>query len=166
MTDDKNIKQKSKKFIQRLDFYWQSISAYAIVLIVYAFLRGTIEKGTISVTWMDPIVVLMLVFIVATSVALLINYSKNRKIIVGDDFITFKSRIGEKTYTLDDILRISMSREKIGNINNKYRIIKIKVNKRRRLIRIRPSAFWNEKQMIDYLANLRRQVIARKNSKA
>ena len=42
--DNSNIKE----FVQRLDFYWQYISAYFVVLLIYGIAKGSIDEGTIQ----------------------------------------------------------------------------------------------------------------------
>jgi len=146
-------------FIKRLDFYWKSISFYAIGLIVYIILRGTIVNKTISIVFYDPIVALLLLFIISAGIALLWKYIKNISLIVGKDYITFKTRFRESKYHIKDIKRIYFGRENTLQKRNFIRIIKIRVNGRKRIIRIRPSSYWNERDLMLAIAYIKSKLI-------
>ena len=71
-----NNNSHKKEFVQRLDFYWQYISAYSIVLFIYGIAKGSIDEGTITMRWQDPVVLLLFVFMVLSSLFLLYNFLK------------------------------------------------------------------------------------------
>jgi len=153
----KSVRNKDKVFIQRLDFYWQYIAIYTIVLLIYSILKGTIARGTLTVVVYDPIVILLLIFILSSFLPLLVNFYKKRTIIVGLDYIIFKSRFREKKYSLTDIISISVARVKQIKVRRgTYRIIKVQVQKRRLPVRIRPSSFWNEHDLVESIGRLKK----------
>ncbi|MFP4369863.1 MAG: hypothetical protein ACLFR2_09805 [Candidatus Kapaibacterium sp.] len=151
-------KSEEKKFTQRLDFYWQSLSAYAVILIVYALFKGTISDGTVNIVLADPIVILLAFFVLISAISLLFQVSKNREIITGEDYIIFKSRLGQKKYTIDDIQKISLGREKLFQIRGAYKVIKIKLKDRKRTLWIRPSSFWDEQELVNEIARFKRLI--------
>ena len=153
-----DTKPRIDEFPRRLDFYWQFIAAYSIALIVYGFLKGSIDEGTLTITVKDPVVILLLFFIVITGVSLMINYYKKTSIIVGKDYIIFKSRYKEKKYGFTEILRIAMGKERILNIKSSFRLIKIRIAGRRRVIRIRPTSFENENSLMHAIVALKRNL--------
>jgi hypothetical protein len=61
---------KEHIFEYRLDFYWQFISAYFVALLIYGVVKGSIDQGYITMKWTDPVVLLMLFFIVLASLFL------------------------------------------------------------------------------------------------
>ena len=143
-------------FTQRLDFYWQFISVYSVALIIYFFFRGTIIGQTFSIVLLDPVVILLLIFILGSSLQLGINYYKNYSIIISKESIIFKNRFREKRYNLDDVQKISIGRERVTLRKNKViRIIKIKVSSRRRTIKIRPISFSNPKELVVAITQLK-----------
>jgi hypothetical protein len=153
----KTVRNKDKVFIQRLDFYWQYIAIYAIILLIYSILKGSISKGTLTLVVYDPIVILLLIFILSSFLPLLVHYYKQKSIIVGPDFIIFKSRFREKRYSVSDIISISMARVKQIKVRRgTYRIIKVQVQKRRLPVRIRPSSFWNEHDLVESIGRLKK----------
>lgn len=142
-------------FVKRLDFYWQSISFYALALIIYSVLRGSIDDWTVSIMIYDPIVGLLVLFIVLSAIALLWKYFKNVSLIIGKDFMIFKSRFSEEKYSLKQIRKIYFGMEKALQMKNFIRVIKIRIEGRRRVIRIRPSSYWNEKDLTLALAHIK-----------
>lgn len=159
MNEKESIENSSSKeivFKQRLDFYWQSIALYSIALIIYSFLIGTIDKSTFSIKILDPVVILLCIFIVATSLVLLINVYKKKVVIIGNDYIIFKSRFREKRYSLSEILKISITREKVGRIQDALRIIRISLTTRKSPIIIRNSSFNDDEQLLNEFLRLRR----------
>lgn len=152
-------KPKSEVFEQRLDFYWQYIALYSVVLLVYGVVKGSLEEGTITLVLTDPIVALLSLFIVISALSMLINYYKNKTIIVGADFIIFKSRFGEKEYKINDIIKINVGNEKLIKVRRgSYRVIKIKLATRKWMLKIRPSTFWDESGLVQAVSNLKKNL--------
>ena len=67
-----------KSFSQRLDFYWQFISVYAIALFIYFFLKGLLFDATFSKIARDPVVILLAIFIIGSGLALLYNIFRKK----------------------------------------------------------------------------------------
>ncbi|MCL5990981.1 MAG: hypothetical protein M1419_02635 [Bacteroidetes bacterium] len=149
-----------KLFTQRLDFYWQFISVYAIALFIYFFLKGLFFDTTFTKIVRDPVVILLALFIIGSGLALLYNIFRKRSIIVGRDFLIFRNRFSEKLFHINDIISISIVKERIPRSRRKgvIRIIRIKIKNRKRFIRIRMSSFWNSKEFVTALLELRKGV--------
>lgn len=159
MTDKHNNieKNQNKKFSRRLDFYWKYIAVYAIAIIVYAMIKGTIENRSLTVMLVDPVVILLAVFIFLTAMGLFIESSKRKEIIVGEDFVVFRNRFRQRKFTKDEIMYIYIGRER-AKYTGKFRIIKVKVKNRKRPILLRPSSFWNENELVTAFAKLKRNI--------
>lgn len=158
--DNQKKSDKKKVFVQRLDFYWKFLSIYAIVFILYALLKGTIDDGNISIILKDPILILFAVFIIISALGLLLNWYKQRTIIIDNDSITFKSRFREKKYLDKEIIRIAFGRIKASQSRSRksYRVIKIKAPNRRRVIKIRPMSFWDDKDLTKELMRIKKSL--------
>jgi hypothetical protein len=115
-------KPKQTVYERKLDFYWRFLSIYTISLLVYSILKGSMENWTISIVLRDPLVILLIIFIIVTLGGLLFNFYKNAKIIIGKD--------------------------KAIRIKSSSPFIKFFVTGRRTSIRIRPSSYQNEKNLI------------------
>ncbi len=152
------IKKLPMTFTKRLDYYWQSIAFYAIALIIYAALRGTIEEQTISLEFYDPVVALLLLFIIAAGSTLAWKYYKQISLTVGADYIIFKSRFRKRKHFLNEIVRITFGRERAFQMKNFIRVVKIRIKDRRKIIRIRPNSYWNEEELTLALGFLKKQL--------
>ena len=150
-------KNKIQSFERRLDFYWKYIAVYAVAIILYAFIKGSLEGETLTFVFVDPVVILLAVFIVLTALGLLIEALKKKRIVVGEDYVIFSNRFRKKKFTKDEIQRIYIGRER-AKYSGKFRIIKVKLKKRRRPIIIRPSSFWNEKELIALFGKLKKKI--------
>ncbi|MBX3043972.1 MAG: hypothetical protein KIT33_08335 [Candidatus Kapabacteria bacterium] len=156
------MNQENKKseieFTQTIDFYWRAIAVYGVILIVYSLAFGTIEEGRFEINATNPIVLLLIIIIIGTTISLLYRLSRKRAIVIGEDFIIFKSRFREKIYKLNDIKQIIFAKERIFRTRRKYSVIKLKVNQRKLMLRIRPSAFDNEILMVKMLQSLAKKI--------
>jgi hypothetical protein len=160
MTDTLQPVHLPAEFKYRLDFYWQSISFYAVTLIVYivakALWENTLHTGAVSVVLTDPVVVLLGVFVVGSTIALVANRIARRSIIVTDEGIVFTSRFHERTFALDEIERIALGRDQRIRVRGMFSVVKIRIAGRRRMIRIRPALYTNEHQLVAALLSLRK----------
>jgi hypothetical protein len=151
-------KEIVRTYYRRLEFYWQYIAVYSIALLVYALMKGTVIDRTISFVFWDPVVLLLLIFILATTAWLLYQYFKKLSIIVDIDSITLKTRFKEKKFTLDMIRRIALSKERRVRAKKPVRVIKIRLFHRRFPLRIRPSTYWNEKELVQDILKLKKSL--------
>jgi hypothetical protein len=157
MKEENKIYEQPLIFRQRLDFYWKFLTVYGITLLAYFLFVLIFLDLEISEIINDPVVILLVAFILVSGGGLLMNIYRDREIILGKDFITFKNRFVEKTYHIDDIVSIGFGREKNSKIHGDNRIIKIKVKTRRRMFRIKPNTFWNDKKLVKSIAQLKKE---------
>lgn len=160
MKDENKILKNASHFAHRLDFYWKFLSVYAVTLLAYTLFVVIFLGMSIKEIINDPVVMLLALFILISAVSLLINLYRDREIIIGEDFITFRNRLTEKKYSTGDIASISFGKEKNAKIHGDNRIIKIKVKNRRRNFRIKPNIFWNDKKLVKAIANLKKNILA------
>ncbi|MCX8054293.1 MAG: hypothetical protein N3A67_01305 [Ignavibacteria bacterium] len=153
MNDLSNLE---KIYPQRLDFYYQTIAIDAIVLVLYSILRGTIEGGFITIRLLDPISILLALFIVATTVSLIIHLIKRRFIVIGDDYIIFRVGKKERKYKFSDIERIIIKYEKSIRIRSKYKIALIKLPERKRYLRLRFSSYQNDDKLFEDIVHIKK----------
>lgn len=148
-------KENLKIFKQNIDLYWRTIAVYGSILIIYSLLVGTWEEGFITLKLMDPITILLIIILLVSLGTLISRYYRQKTITIEDNQIIFSSRFGKKIFSFDDIEYIKFTKEKIYKSKRKYSIIKIKFSHRRRLLRIRPSAFDNGNELALILHKLR-----------
>ena len=145
-----------KEFRLRLDFYWQAVSFYAISLLLYAGITGSFsdEKLTLLVT--DPIVELLLLVTLASTVWVLTNSYMRRSLVIGDNVITFRNRFRERVFHLNDIHSITIVRENSTGHRSASRVVVLRVANRHRPFRIRVALYEQDKELFQELKRLRR----------
>jgi hypothetical protein len=148
----------NKVFNQRLDFYWQSIAVYAIVVCAYIATKVIVKNIAIADAFHDPIVILLSFFIVYSLVSFVSKFYRLKTIIIGENNITFRNRFRETSYDLDNIERIFIGKERKFNSKQRYRIIKIKLKNRITAIRIRPSTYWDDAELLESITHLKQKI--------
>lgn len=148
----------NKQFNQRLDFYWQALLIYFAMMVIYSIARGSFLAKNIDFIINDPLVELFCLFIFVSLVSYFIKYINNRSIIIGEDYFILKNRFREKKYNLNDIKKIFLGRESKIQNRDSSRIVIVKLNTRRRKLRIRPAAYWDDKELFEALNKLKTKI--------
>ena len=148
---------QTKKYAYNVDFYWKSLAMYGAALLLYAVLKGTIEEGTLSIALFDPIVLLLGFFVILSTIALFVNRYTKRTIIIGDDFIAFRNRFRERIFRINVIKSIVLRKERRFTMNS-LKVVKIFIIGKRRPLRLRPSLFEHEQELISDLKRLKNQI--------
>ena len=156
MKTDKN--EKPKEFRLRLDFYWEYITVYFVAMIVYACLVGSMNADKITIKMLDPVVILICGFILMSSCFLLYNFLKKKTIIVGRNFITFRTRHKEKIYSLGDIRKIRIGKRKNIRIPVSISTVHIYLVNRKFPVLFKPASYWNEKELVALVFKLKQLV--------
>lgn len=146
-----------REFQYRLDFYWQATALYAVALLMYALLKGTISAGSLTLELFDPIVLLLGTVVVISALVSLINWYIQRSVEVGETFIRFRNRFRIRTFVLQDINSLGTGKKRRRQVGS-YKIIKIRLHKRRRLLRLRPSLYEHENELVQALLQLKRRL--------
>jgi len=158
MVEENKIAGQNQVFKRRLDFYWQFIAVYSVALVIYAVLRRIVIDGDFVVSFIDPISVLFSIFIVIALLSVLFQEIEKKEIIIGEDYFILKTRFREKKYSISDIRRISFSKDRRIRVKKQIRVIKISVKNRRFSIKIRPSAFWEDKGLVQSIMKLKQNM--------
>jgi hypothetical protein len=153
----------SIKFSQTVDFYWRSIAIYAVVLLVCGIIFGSIEGRHLSLRLDHPVVLLLAAIIAGSSVPMMYRIYRKREIIISGKSITFSSRFREKTYSENEIRKISLGKKKIFRSKRKYGVIKIWVKGKKRPVVIRPSSFDDDITLENAMLDLKRKIEIDKN---
>jgi hypothetical protein len=145
----------------RLAYYYQAIAIYMVTLVAYALFVGTISGNRISVVFDDPVFYLLALVSLWSILALMVNWFSARRVVITDEAIVFKSRLRERSIPLTDVLWIRIGREKRVKVRGAYRVAKIKLRGRRRLVRLRPGNYEPEHGLIQDLHDLASRIAAR-----
>jgi len=148
-----------KTFRIQLDFFWASVAFYAVTLIVYVMVKAlveqTLQSGLVNVVLTDPVVVVLGFFVLMSVVSLVINSVSKRTIHVTDTSIIFQNRLRERTFTLEEIDKIIIGKERRPRASALTLTIRIYIKDRRRPLRIRPALYDNEKDLTESVLALR-----------
>lgn len=114
---------------------------YLMTLILYIVVRGTFADERFVFVYHDPIVIIMLFFVLFAFSMIVINRIRNRRIIIEDNAIKFVNRFKEWILTVDDIEWMHITRERKVETAGKLQAVIIKRKGRKRLIRIRTGRY-------------------------
>jgi hypothetical protein len=150
--------EKNTVFTQRTDFLWRSAAVYSIILLIYSVVRGSIENQEITLKLYDPIVLLLAVFIVFTFFSIFYRLYIDKTIILNEDRITLKNRLGRSDYSLNEIREIKISKKRIYNTKSTIRVIKLGIKNRKKYIKIRPAAYDKPQLLIDEIMIIKKRM--------
>jgi hypothetical protein len=134
----------------RLDFLYQSIAVYAVVLIGYLIVRSTAATEAFPTLWQDPLMILLSAIIVVSAIALAYNLFMSRQIEIAGDAIQFHSRARERRIAKSDLAYVQFG-PRFRRARSPIRVVRLKLKHRKRPIRIRLANFERRKQLLSEL---------------
>ena len=146
--EDRTIPDGAKVFKYKLDFYYQQSLLYLITLLLYAGIRGTFSFERLPSLEADPILYIIILFVVISFVVLMLNRTRDRKLIIASDKIIFHHKFHEREIMISDIEWLHIGRERRVQTAGISQMIVFKVKSRRRLFRIRIGRYEHEKELI------------------
>ena len=146
---DNNVRQ----FTFRLDFYWKALSLYAIVLSVAIIIEEFFSNVKYSNLIYQPLIFLMILFVLLTSLSLLYQFYRRKKLMIDDTGITISYRNHSKTIHWNHVKKIAFVNDRI-NKNKSIRLVKIKIENFRSL-RINPNSYDHESELISTIEDIK-----------
>ncbi len=143
-------------FEYRLDYYWKSLSLYAIVLSVFILIRESISNTKVIESIYQPIIFLLIFITVITSIALIYQMYQKKKVIIEETSFVFKNRWFTKIIDFQNIQKIVIRNNKYKKLDF-YRIIFIKIKGKRRAIRINPAYYDKEQLLLDEFIRIKKE---------
>jgi hypothetical protein len=127
--------EHAQTFSYRLDTYWRSLAIYAVALLLYglgrSLIAGTIQSdGKIEVLIADPIFWLLALFVLVSSVALVVNVVLSRRLTITPEAIIYATRFRSRRLERSLIRRIIIGFP----------------------IRLRPSAYERDRELVEVLS--------------
>jgi len=147
-----------RKYKQKLDFYYNLLIIYLVFLVFYVVIRGEFSEEKFSILIKDPILYIVLLFLLFFIMVLLGNVIRAKVLIFESDKIILKNRFGQRELDKSEIILVRFLRERKRFKEDKspIRIVKLKLKNRKRFLRIRVSEFNNEKELINEFKNISR----------
>jgi len=130
-----------------MDFYYQSLVIYLIFFAAYVLIKGSLSVS-FTALYNDPIFYILVIFITLFLVIVILNIVRSPMIVLKHDRIEFKNRFGSREVTYDDILSVKIGRRRSADEDTTYRIIKLKLKHRKRMLRIRANDFERGSELI------------------
>jgi hypothetical protein len=143
-----------KTFKYKLDFYYQSLVIYFLFFILYAVIKGKFFEEKFQLIFNDPILYILIIFIVVFLAIVMVNIIRNKQIILESDRIIFKNRFGSREISHSDIIKVRILKKRIPNDDLQFRIIKMKLKNRKRLLRIRTNDYERGSELIKELVKI------------
>ena len=141
-----------------MSFYYQSTIIYLVVSLVYVIIRGEFIEGSYILVTKDPIIYFFGIIVSVSIIALLYNLYKNRYLEISESAISFVNRFKTKTILLEQITIIKLFREREGNSNRAFRLIRLSLKNRKRPFLIRPYDYENENDLIKTFQELKNKL--------
>jgi hypothetical protein len=151
-----------KTFKYKLDFYYQSTLIYLVTLILYGGIRGSLVEKKFSYVLDDPLMYVIVFFVLMSGIMLVLNYARNRRLIITADAIIFKHHWGERVIKQSDIEWLHIGREPRVQTSGRFQVIMIKLKGRRRLFRIRVGRYERERELVHEMNRIAAGVPMRK----
>jgi hypothetical protein len=145
-----------KKFTSRLDYYWKSLSIYAVLLSIVFVIRESLSNVKFITAIYQPLTYLLIFFVVVTSIALLVQFYKKRYIEISESRIGLHSRNKSRYIQWSDIAKISIAYENVAN-KSFIKVIRLKVDKFKYYF-INPTSYENEKELIEIILEKKKEL--------
>lgn len=155
--------EQEKAFKYKLDFYYQSALIYVVTLIMYGGIRGNFVEAKLEYVVNDPLMYVIVFFVLMSFITLGLNYLRNRRLIIVGDTIIFKHRWHERRVTTNDIEWMHVGRELGVQTSGRFQVIVFKLKERRRLFRIRVGRYEREKELVEEMNRIAAHIPKRKH---
>ena len=147
-----------KIFKKKNDVYYITLLAYVIFAVMYILITGTVTDETVKFGFRDPIVYVIGIFILYTSVMLVVNVVRDLRLILSENTMTLKTRFSERSFNLGQIEEIRLMRDRRRFNEGTFAIVKMRVSMRRRRIRIRVASYERENELYQEFKRLKERL--------
>ena len=151
-----------KEFRYKLDFYYQQSLLYLVTLLLYGGIRGTFSFERFPALVSDPLLYIIIFFVVVSFVVLILNKVRDRKLIITHDRIIFHHKFNEREILISDIEWLHIGRERMVQTAGRSQVVVFKTKNRIRLFRIRIGRYEHDKELIEEMQRVAEKVPKRK----
>jgi hypothetical protein len=110
----------------------------------------------------DPIIYIIMFFVLMSLVTLGLNALRNRRLIITADTIIFRHRWHERRVPFADIEWLHIGREAHVQTGGRFQVIVFKLQGRRRLFRVRVGRYERERELVAEMTRIAEGVPGRK----
>ena len=155
----------ARVFKYKLDFYYQQSLLYLITLILYTGVRGSFAFERLPSLGSDPILYIIVLFVLISITVLIMNKVRDRKLIIAEDRMIFHNRFHERIIPFSAIEWLHIGRERSVQTAGRSQMIMFKIKGRRRWFRLRVGRYEHEKELIAEMQRLGERVPKVKRSR-
>ncbi len=137
----------SKVFKYKLDFYYQQSLVYLVTLLLYGGVRGTITLDRLPSLVADPILYIIILFVLLSFLVLALNRARDRRLILTPDRMIFHNKFREREILFDEIEWFHIGRERSVQTAGRSQVIVFKIKNRKRLFRIRIGRYERNREL-------------------
>jgi hypothetical protein len=153
---------QERTFKYKLDFYYQSALIYLITMVLYGGIRGSFVEAKFEYVLNDPLMYVIIIFVLVALVALVINKLRNRRLIITDEAIVFSHRWAEHRVPVGDIEWMHIGREALVETGGKRQVVVFKLKGKRRIYRVRIGRYEKEKELWGEMGKIAQRVPRRR----
>ena len=139
---------EAKVFKYKLDFYYQQSLLYMVTLVLYGGIRGTITFERLPSLVADPILYIIILFVLISFIVLILNRARDRRLIIAEDRIIFHNKFHERDIPLEEMEWFHIGRERKVRTAGRSQVVVFKLKHRRRLFRIRVGRYERERELV------------------
>jgi hypothetical protein len=119
------------------------------VFLLYLIIRGEFIEDSFKLVTKDPIIYFLGIIVLVSLLSLLYNLYKNKHLQIAENGIHFVDRFKQRSFLYTEMENIKISKARTERISNKpFRLIRIRLNNRRRLLIIRPYDYEKQNELI------------------
>ncbi|MBP8976250.1 MAG: hypothetical protein KBG83_05990 [Bacteroidetes bacterium] len=147
-----------KIFRYKLDFYYQQAVIYLATLVLYVGIRGNFIEDQFSVVFKDPILYIIIFFVVLSIVVLLLNIWRDRRLIITDDAIIFQSRGKQRILPVNEIEWIHIGKERFVETAGHFQSVNIQCKDKPITLRIRVGRYEKSRELVAEIERIAGQI--------
>ena len=142
-----------------MSFYYQSTIIYFVVFLLYLIIRGEFIEDSFKLVTKDPIIYFLGIIVLISLLSLLYNLYKNKHLQIAEDGIHFIDRFKKRSFLYTEMESVKISKSRTERISNKpFRLIRVKLNNRGRLLLIRPYDYEKQNELINRFEEIGKRI--------
>ncbi len=154
---------ESKIFKYKLDTYYLQLLMYLITFLIYVFIKGQFIENKFEFIFKDPILLIVVVFILIALFNLILNLFKSKKIVITNDRLILRTRTSEKEILFSEISSIKISKEKKKFSEGRFKIAVVRTQKLSFPLRIKIKRYEKSRELLDEVKRISSNFNLKKN---
>jgi len=130
--------------------------------VLYGGIRGSFVEAKFEYVLNDPLMYVIIIFVLVALVTLVINKLRNRRLIITDEAIVFSHRWAEHRIPVADIEWMHIGREALVETGGKRQVVVFKLKGKRRIYRVRIGRYEKEKELWSEMGKIAQRVPRRR----